>query len=136
MGCGKGRHSLTHFLVWRSEKFTELSYGQERLRDLDFQLEQGQHSVQAETQMLTFEVLSPRLNLGQPKAISVAPVCSKASAAIWLLSSTIASPPTQAIHLHRGTAVPDEFTTVYLWLLSRHLHRNTEVVLAKMKIWP
>lgn len=41
-------------------------------------------------------MLSPRVNLGQPKAISVAPVGSKAFAAIWLLSSTIASLPAPA----------------------------------------
>lgn len=36
------------FSVWRSGEFTELNYGQDRLCGLDFQVEKGQHSVQAE----------------------------------------------------------------------------------------
>lgn len=77
--------------------FTELNYGQDRLWGLDFQVEQKQHSVQAEKKNCEIsEVLSPRLNLGQPKAISVAPVGRKAFAAIWLLSSPTASLPAPA----------------------------------------
>lgn len=47
MGNGKGKHSLVHFHVRRSGVFTELNYGQDQLCGLDFQVEQGQHSVQA-----------------------------------------------------------------------------------------
>lgn len=73
-------------------------------------------------------MLSPRLNLGQPKAISVAPVGRKAFAAIWLLSSTIASLPAPAttctgVQLGQGNwqlcgcgCLQATFTETHKWL--------------------
>lgn len=54
MGNKKGKHSLLYFCVRRSGGFTELNYGQDRLCGLDFQVEQGQHSVQAEKKNVRF----------------------------------------------------------------------------------
>lgn len=79
-------------------------------------------------------MLSPRLNLGQPKAIFVALVGSKAFAAIWLLSSTIASLPAPATTC-TGVQLGQGNSQLCVCAAFKSPSQNTQVAPVKMKDW-